>query len=140
MTLVAEGEIGEREYEFPGDFVPPFLTSMPEKMAAATASPLALVPPDEAVVAASLLEPSPAPDPSQVEVETTLAAAPYSKKRRTLMGIIRAAWFYIFTGLGAVVDYLILKYTDLPLPTGAATAFGGILYAAKRAFWPDTTL
>lgn len=52
------------------------------ELAATAALPLAPVL-SEAVVAASLLEPSSAPDPVEDGVAATLAAAP-SKKRRTL--------------------------------------------------------
>jgi hypothetical protein len=76
-----------------------------------------------------------------VPAETQCAAAPApSKKRRTLMGVIRAVWFCVFTGAGAVVDYGIANLTDLPLPPGTATLIGGVLYGAKRAIWPSTTL
>jgi hypothetical protein len=93
-------------------------------------------PPVEPPVAA--LEPVLA---TPVPAETQCAAAPApSKKKRTLMGVIRAAWFIVFTGAGAVVDYGIANLTDLPLPPGTATLIGGVLYGAKRAIWPSTTL
>jgi hypothetical protein len=81
------------------------------------------------------------PEPASVVSPIECAAAPApSKKRRTLMGVIRAAWFIVFTGAGAVVDYGIANLTDLPLPPGTATVIGGVLYGAKRAIWPNTTI
>jgi hypothetical protein len=92
-------------------------------------------------------EPSPAPDPGPAVDESAPLAAPlqltaatYTKKRRGLMGLIRTGWFYLFTVLGAAVDYGIAKLTDWGLPPGTATLIGGALYGLKRAFWPDTTL
>jgi hypothetical protein len=82
------------------------------------------------------------PESAQVvaPLEMCAAAPAPSKKRRTLMGVIRAAWFIVFTGAGAVVDYGIANLTDLPLPPGTATLIGGVLYGAKRAIWPSTTI
>jgi len=73
--------------------------------------------------------------------EPVVAAPPLTKKKRTLMGFIRAGWFYIFTALGGVLDYGIQHYTDLPVPPGVVgTTIGGALYGLKRALYPNTTL
>ena len=111
----------------------------PAEEATATGPPSLRCSPGE-VVAVALNEPSPAPDPSQLEVDTTLAAAPYSKKRRTLMGTIRASWFIIFTGVGEALTYALNNLTDLNLPPGTATLTGAVLAGTKRALWPDTIL
>ena len=108
--------------------------------AATAASPLAPAPQREAVVAASLVEPPSAPDPGEAEAEMTLAAAPYSKKRRTLMGVIRATWFVAFTASGEALTYALNQLTTLNLPPGTATAIGAVGYGVKRAIWPTTQL
>ena len=80
------------------------------------------------------------PESTEAPPPETVLAGPPTKKKRTLMGIIRAGWFYVFTALGGVIDYSIQKYTDLPVPTGTATVIGGALYGLKRALYPDTVL
>lgn len=88
---------------------------------------------------APVSNPEPVVAPPLLGIPATVEPPP-TKKKRTLMGFIRAVWFYIFTGAGAVVDYGISQLTDLPIPPGTATIVGGALYGAKRAFWPDTML
>jgi hypothetical protein len=110
------------------------------ELAATAAPPLAPIPPDEAVVAASLVEPSPAPVLGEAEAEMTLAAAPYSKKRLGLMGFIRATWFVVFTASGEALTYALNQLTTLNLPPGTATAIGAVGYGVKRAIWPTTQL
>jgi len=100
---------------------------MPDPAAAAPVAPAPEAPPLES-------PPVPAAAPEM------LMAAPITKKKRTLMGFIRTAWFIVFTALGGVIDYGIQKYTDLPVPTGTATVIGGVLYGVKRALYPDTVL
>jgi hypothetical protein len=84
-------------------------------------------------------EPSSAPDPGMAEVPMTLAAAP-TKKRRTLMGAIRGAWFIIFTFAGEAVQYGIDNLTGLSLPPKTGMVVGASLYAAKRAIWPNSVI
>lgn len=69
----------------------------------------------------------------------TLAAAP-TKKKRTVMGVIRAVWFVVFSVTGEVVTYLLDNLTALNLPPGTGVAVGAALYGVKRGVFPDTTL
>lgn len=93
----------------------------------------------------------PAPEPGEAGFDATQVAAPlgdlplcaapvYTKKRRSLMGTIRAGWFVIFTGVGEGLTYALNNLTTLNLPPGTATITGAVLAGTKRALWPDTTL
>jgi hypothetical protein len=75
-------------------------------------------------------EPEPAPEPE----------APLTKKKRTLMGVIRASWFVIFSAVGEALTYALNNLTTLNLPPGTATGIGAVGYGVKRAFWPNTVL
>jgi hypothetical protein len=70
----------------------------------------------------------------------TLAAAPYSKKRRTLMGLIRAGWTLLFTVGGEALVYGLNNLTTLNLPPGIGLAAGAAGYGLKKALYPDTML
>ena len=89
--------------------------------------PTAIVSNPEPVVSSLLTVPEP-------------VVAPPTKKKRTLMGTIRAVWFVIFTFGGEVVQYGIENFGGLNLPPRTGMIVGATLYGAKRALWPDTTL
>jgi hypothetical protein len=93
-------------------------------------------------VPGDLNEPEPEPEqPGHDPGEVPLAAAPKpTKKKRTLMGTIRAAWFIIFTVIGEALTYLLDNLTGLSLPSGTVTAIGAVGYGLKKAIWPDTLL
>lgn len=87
------------------------------------------------------------PDALEDECETVAASlvsdAPepsISKKRRTLMGFIRGAWFIIFTAAGEATQYIIDNLTGFNLPPRTGAVVGAALYGLKRGIWPDTTL
>ena len=63
-----------------------------------------------------------------------------TKKKRTLMGMIRGAWFIIFTFAGEAVQYGLDNLTGLNLPPKTGMLVGASLYAAKRAIWPDSVI
>jgi hypothetical protein len=87
------------------------------------------------------------PQPELAPVDAPLAAAPPltiaappAKKKRTLMGAVRAGWFVLFTAAGESLTYALNNLTSLDLPPGTATAIGAVGYGLKRALFPDTTL
>ena len=113
---------------------------MPDPAAAAPVAPPPEASPLESPpVPAAAPEPSPAPVCDTVVDEMTLAAAP-TKRRRTLWGFIRGAWFVLFTVVGEALTYALNNLTALNLPPGTATAIGAVGYGLKRGLWPDTTL
>jgi len=88
---------------------------------------------DEVAAAAAPLLAAPLGEP--------VAAAPApTKKRRTLMGVIRAGWFVVFSFVGEALTYALNNITSLNLPPGTATAIGAAGYGVKRALWPNTQL
>ena len=107
--------------------------------AAPVAPPRAALPPEYPPVPAAAPELPPAPIPDEVGDSMTLAAAP-TKKKRTVWGVIRAAWFIIFTAVGEGLTYLLNNLTTLNLPPGTATAIGAVGYGLKRGIWPDSTI
>jgi len=63
------------------------------------------------------------------------------KKERAEMAAVRGSWTFFFTALGYVVTYLAemtnaLSLGGLQIPL--ALAIGGLAYAAKKFWWPDT--
>ena len=93
--------------------------------------------------------PPPSVEPSEAGPESPLVAAPLelcaaapapTKKKRTLMGVIRAGWFVIFTAAGEAFTYGLNNLTSLNLPPGTATAIGAVGYGVKKALWPSTQL
>ena len=136
MTLVVDADLHDGEYLIPDDFVPPFL-SAPTPAVVPTpeleAPPVELLQPEEASSSPNV------PPPLE---EIPLCAAPvYTKKKRTLIGFIRATWFYVFTIVGEILNYVLENITGIGLPQGVAgTLIAGALYGAKRGIWPDTTL
>jgi hypothetical protein len=109
------------------------------ELAAAIAPPLAPAPQREAVVAASLVEPSPAPVLGEAEAEMTLAAAP-TKKKRALMGTIRAVKTLAFTVGGEALVYVTNNLAGLNLPPGLGLAVGAAAYGVNKALKPDGLL
>ena len=83
----------------------------------------------EPVVSSLLAAPTPVVEP-----------VPPTKKRRTLMGFIRATWFVVFTMAGEALTYGLNNLTSFNLPPGTATAIGAVGYGLKRAAWPDSTV
>lgn len=63
-----------------------------------------------------------------------------TKKKRTLMGFIRATWFIVFTAAGEALTYGLNNLTTFNLPPGTATAIGAVGYGVKKAVFPDSTL
>ena len=109
------------------------------ELAAAAAPPLAPIPPDEAVVAASLVEPSPAPVLGEAEAEMTLAAAP-TPGQRVQKGGIRAMWTGVFSAGGVALVYALDNLTALNLSPAIGLAVGALGYGAKAAIFPNTKL
>lgn len=121
MTFVVDGVIRDGEYEFPVDFVPSFLSPKQEDAPAVEE----VTTPEAPLVAQPLGEP--------------LCSIPIpSKKKRTLMGTIRAGWFVGFTAIGESLTYALNNLTNLNLPPGTATAIGALGYGIKKALWPDS--
>jgi hypothetical protein len=110
------------------------------ELAATAAPPLAPIPPDEAVVAASLFEPPSAPVLGEAEAEMTLAAAPMTPGQRTSKGVIRAMWTAAFSFGGEALVYGLNNLTALNLPPGLGLAVGAVGYGAKAAIFPNTKL
>jgi hypothetical protein len=112
-----------------------------------------LLPPGPVPVPAPApLTPDPAPVAAPMDAQEAILAAPLSegvlctaeapptRKRRTLMGVIRAGWVLVFMAVGEGLTYLIDNLTGLGLPQGTSTAVGAVLYGVKRAAFPNTTL
>jgi hypothetical protein len=73
--------------------------------------------------------------------ELMLAVAPpLTKKRRTLMGVIRAGYMLIFDAGGEAIIYAVDNLAGLNLPPGLGLALGAIGYGLKRAIKPDGLL
>lgn len=84
---------------------------------------------------------SPAPAPvlaTQLLAAEQVVVPTVTKKKRTLMGFIRATWFIAFTMAGEALTYGLNNLTTLNLPPGTATAIGAVGYGLKKAVFPDT--
>ena len=85
--------------------------------------------------------PDPVPTAEDMPGEITLAAAPpLTKKRRTLMGVIRAGYMLIFGVGGEAIIYAVDNLAGLDLPPGLGLALGAVGYGLKRAIKPDGLL
>ena len=66
--------------------------------------------------------------------------APLTRKRRTLMGAIRAMWTFIFGFIGEAAVYVLDQLDVLNLPPGTGVALGAVLYGVKRYAKPEGLL
>jgi len=67
-------------------------------------------------------------------------APPPTKKKRALMGVIRASKTLIFTVGGEALVYLTNNLTSLNLPPGLGLAVGAAAYGVQKALKPEGLL
>jgi hypothetical protein len=152
MSIVVEGVLGEKDYSFPDDFVPPFLSTKVE-------APVTIEPPVEEPDSPEVMECSTEAPVVVIEdtEETSIVAQPLGQivvaaatPGKAAPAIIRGMYTTLFTllgMLGAAFAYLkdnLDQLTDIKWQTIAIVMGGAVLaglgYGLKKYWKPDGLL